>query len=54
MGDIDRTRTVHEAKIAVVGGGPVGMLMAVHLDRFGTPCLLVERNVETTRWPKMD
>ncbi|KUI67804.1 2,4-dichlorophenol 6-monooxygenase [Cytospora mali] len=54
MGDFNKTRAVHEAEIAIVGGGPVGMLTALHLSRFGTSCLLAERNVETTRWPKMD
>lgn len=54
MGDFKATRTTHEVDIAIVGGGPVGMLTALHLSRFGTPCLLAERNTDTTRWPKMD
>lgn len=54
MGDMDVQKRFHDVEIAIVGGGPVGMLSALHLSRFGTPCLLAERNVETTRWPKMD
>ncbi|KAK7733711.1 hypothetical protein SLS53_008178 [Cytospora paraplurivora] len=54
MDHANMTRVVHQAEIVIVGGGPVGMLTALHLSRFGTSCLLAERNVETTRWPKMD
>jgi hypothetical protein len=50
----DETKNVLVTPILVVGAGPVGMLTALHLGRFGTPCLLAERATETTRWPKMD
>ena len=53
MGD-NRTKTVHETPIVIVGGGPVGMLTALHLSRFSAPCILTEKSIETTRWPKMD
>jgi 2-polyprenyl-6-methoxyphenol hydroxylase-like FAD-dependent oxidoreductase len=40
--------------VVIAGGGPVGMTLALALARFGTRCLLVERNPTTTRHPKMD
>lgn len=41
-------------QVLVVGAGPVGMITALSLAKRGTKCLLVERNLETTKWPKMD
>lgn len=38
----------------VVGAGPVGLITALKLAYHGVRCMLVERNLETTRWPKMD
>ncbi|MDN3057010.1 FAD-dependent monooxygenase [Streptomyces sp. SRF1] len=38
--------------VLVVGGGPVGMSLALLLDRFGVPSLLVERRASTTTHPK--
>lgn len=38
----------------VVGGGPVGLITALQLARYGVMCMLIERNLETTKWPKMD
>ncbi|MGI4984912.1 MAG: FAD-dependent monooxygenase, partial [Janthinobacterium lividum] len=40
--------------ILIVGGGPVGMTLALTLARLGVPSMLVERNATTTRHPKMD
>lgn len=40
--------------VLVVGGGPAGMIAALQLSKNGVPVLLVERNLDTTRWPKMD
>ena len=44
----------HEVPVLVIGGGPVGMLTATQLAEHGIHCMLIERNLETTRWPKMD
>ena len=40
--------------IVIVGGGPVGMTLALTLARLGVASMLVERNATTTRHPKMD
>lgn len=40
--------------ILIVGGGPVGMLLALILAHYEQPCVLVEKSKTTTRWPKME
>ena len=40
--------------VLIAGGGPVGLMMALELDYHGIDAILVERNPETTRHPKMD
>ncbi|KAL6900540.1 FAD binding domain-containing protein [Trichoderma evansii] len=44
----------HETPVLVVGGGPVGLILSLQLARFGINCMLAERNLDTTKWPKMD
>ncbi len=41
-------------QVLVAGGGPVGLMLATVLGRFGIRTMLVERNTTTTRHPKMD
>ena len=53
MGDYKPLNNV-DVPITIVGAGPVGMLLALQLDRLGIPHLLTERNLHTTKWPKMD
>jgi 2-polyprenyl-6-methoxyphenol hydroxylase-like FAD-dependent oxidoreductase len=36
----------------IVGGGPVGLALALALDRFGIRSLVVERSATTTDHPK--
>ena len=43
-----------EALVLVVGAGPIGMVTAFQLAKRGIRTVLVERNLETTKWPKMD
>jgi 2-polyprenyl-6-methoxyphenol hydroxylase-like FAD-dependent oxidoreductase len=43
-----------DTPVVIVGGGPVGMTLALSLARYGVKCVLLERNVATTRHPKMD
>ena len=43
-----------KTSVLVVGGGPAGLILSLQLARHGTRCILVERNEDTTRWPKMD
>jgi hypothetical protein len=40
--------------VVVVGGGPVGLILARVLSHHGVKSLLFERNETTTSWPKMD
>src|SRR5690348_6601972 len=41
--------------ILIVGGGPVGMLQALMLSRLhGQDCMVVEREHDTTTYPKME
>lgn len=42
------------APVLVVGAGPVGMTAALSLARHGVPCVLVDRQSETTDHPKLD
>lgn len=41
-----------ETEVFIVGGGPVGLAMALLLERFGVKFVLVERNRTTTTHPK--
>ncbi len=46
--------TTHNVPVLIAGAGPAGMLLAVQLARNGVRSMLVERNLSTTKWPKMD
>ena len=41
-----------DVPVLVVGGGPVGLLVAVGLRNFGVECLLVEKHASTLDFPK--
>lgn len=44
-----------ETSILVVGGGPVGMLLAYILSAYwGIECMLAEQASQTTKYPKME
>lgn len=43
-----------DCDVLIAGGGPVGLLLAYELQARGVSVILVERNRETTRHPKMD
>ncbi|KAH7121398.1 FAD binding domain-containing protein [Dactylonectria macrodidyma] len=45
---------VIETPVLVVGAGPAGMVASLQLARLGIRHMLVERNHETTKWPKMN
>ncbi len=46
--------TVEQTPVLVAGGGPVGLTLALELQHHGIDAIVVERNPETTRHPKMD
>lgn len=41
-------------QVLIAGGGPVGLMLAIVLGRYGIRTMVVERNATTTRHPKMD
>lgn len=41
-----------EVPVLIVGGGPVGLTARALLDRWGVPCLLVERHHELSPFPR--
>src|SRR6516164_11830038 len=43
-----------QTQVLIAGAGPVGMTLAHDLARRGITCMLVDRNLTTTRHPKMD
>lgn len=45
---------VEHVPVLIAGAGPVGLTLALELERHGVDALLVERNPATTRHPKMD
>lgn len=52
--DAEKATPDYETPVLVVGAGPAGLIAALQLSRNGTRCMLVERNLTTTKWPKMD
>ncbi|MBK6885312.1 MAG: FAD-dependent monooxygenase [Tetrasphaera sp.] len=42
------------ADVLVVGAGPVGLTLALELDRYGVDTLLIDKSLTATRHPKMD
>lgn len=47
-------RVPPETPVLVIGAGPVGMLLALQLAANGTRCTIVERNDDTSEYPKME
>jgi 2-polyprenyl-6-methoxyphenol hydroxylase-like FAD-dependent oxidoreductase len=45
------TTSTHEIPVLIVGGGPVGLALALELNHHGTPCLVVEQAAATGTEP---
>lgn len=43
-----------DTQVLIAGGGPVGLMTALELNKQGVKAILIERNPTTTRHPKMD
>ncbi len=43
-----------ETPVLIAGGGPIGLLVAIEMHERGLPCLLVEKELAPTSFPKMD
>ena len=59
MGSVDNETSPLEERldpgvVLIAGGGPVGLLLATVLAHYDVRSVLLERNFETTKWPKMD
>ena len=48
------TETHDPGTVLIVGGGPVGLITATTLAKYGVRSVILERNLTTTKWPKMD
>ncbi len=46
--------SIEQTAVLIAGGGPVGLTLALELQHHGVDAIVVERNPETTRHPKMD
>ena len=43
-----------DTQVLIAGGGPVGLMTALELNKQGIKAILIEKNPTTTRHPKMD
>ncbi|KAL3430604.1 FAD binding domain-containing protein [Aspergillus tetrazonus] len=48
------TESLNPGTVLIVGGGPVGLITATTLAKYGVRSVILERNLTTTKWPKMD
>ncbi|KAF7557157.1 hypothetical protein G7Z17_g938 [Cylindrodendrum hubeiense] len=46
--------SVGDDSVLILGGGPVGLMTASVLAFYGVKSVVLERNSEPTKWPKMD
>ncbi|KAF4950236.1 hypothetical protein FGADI_8324 [Fusarium gaditjirri] len=50
----DAVEHLDSETVLIAGGGPVGLLVATVLAHYGVRSVVLERNNDTTKWPKMD
>ena len=46
------SQSTHDVDVLIVGGGPVGLSMAILLERFGVRYVVIEKSPSTTKHPK--
>lgn len=49
---IGKAREALVTPVVIIGGGPVGMMVAMNLDRLGVPCLIVNTEPRPSMHPK--
>ncbi|KAF5026972.1 hypothetical protein F66182_1002 [Fusarium sp. NRRL 66182] len=49
-----KTTKLPDDTVLIIGAGPVGLMTASVLAYYGVKSVILERNQEPTRWPKMD
>jgi FAD-dependent monooxygenase len=52
MGNLntDGIHIISTDAVLISGGGPVGLMVAVVLARYGVPSIILERNLSTTKY----
>jgi 2-polyprenyl-6-methoxyphenol hydroxylase-like FAD-dependent oxidoreductase len=48
--DTDKLQDIGEDVVLISGGGPVGLMVAVVLARYGVRSIILERNLSTTKY----
>lgn len=43
---------MHRVPVIIIGGGPVGMVLALQLDQWGVPCIIINKEPESRWHPK--
>jgi len=49
---LDARSTRLRTRVAIVGAGPAGMVLAIELGRRGVPCMLIDEDEQPPRFPK--
>ena len=50
---MQESQACHDYDVIITGAGPAGLILAIDLGQRGVPVLLLEKNPDTSPWPKM-